>query len=118
MLPTCRYEEFAHPARPLPQLVALQCFQLARDLRSGSQVAICRTVCRLGAEDGRRRLLSSRELTANSSAGNAKIFQDRGLNHTRRHGMRSIVLSNSSFQLALFSVDGLSALSQLLVCFL
>ena len=74
LLPTCHRKEVAHPVRPLPQLVAFQCLQLARNIPSGSQIPICRTVCRLGAEAGHRRLLSPRELMADSSAGNAKIL--------------------------------------------
>ena len=118
LLPTCRHEEVAHPARPLPQLVALQCLQLACNVRSGSQILIHQGVCRLGAEAEHRRLLSPREITANSSAGNAKILQYGGLNYPRRHNMCTIVLSDGCFQPALFSIDGLSALGQLLACFL
>ena len=59
-------------------------------------------------------MLSPRELVANSSARNAEILQDRGLDHTRRCGMRSIVLSNGGFQPTLFSFGGLCLLSQLL----
>ena len=40
LLPTYCREKVVHPVHPLPQLIALQCLQLARNVRSSSQIPI------------------------------------------------------------------------------